>query len=159
MNEGDYVVYGKWLGDGYAEFVGYLRSGPSGPDEKISLTAYDNAGGSQRASVVKSQENAANGEDYWRAYTPPALNGGKALAGQAVFVSVAREEDDSDIFRGLIVGAPVTYQANLEIALRVLYYDTRRNRDRTRTFIPAAHAGPCDNFWSEVQPEPTFCED
>lgn len=153
MNEGDYIVFGKWLGDAYVEYVGYFRKFRWG--NKIDLTASDGQGGYTNEYSVRVDQDADEGQDYYRELSPEELTDQKPLQAQPVWVSYAREERNSKIYRGLILSQPETF--SLEGNMRTVFYDTNRNRDRVRTLVPQAQALPCDSFWASEEPQPVYC--
>lgn len=155
MNEGDYLVFGKWLGDAYAEYFGYFRRLRWG--NKIDLTASDGQGGYTKEYGVRLDEDADEGQDYYRVATEADLTDQKPLQAQAVWVSYAREESNSRILRGFILSQNEPF--NLECNMRVVFYDTYSNRDRVRTLLPQVEALPCDSFWAAEEPSPWYCDD
>lgn len=158
MNEGDFVRFGKWVGDGYSQFIGFYKW-PAWGAQRINLTTSDGQGGYSFERNVKHASDAVEGEDYWveTDEDPTILDDKRALQGQTVYVSIAREGGDSRIFRGFVLSAPDKDAAKGERPLRICYFDTRRNRTRVRTLIPQHQAIPCDSFWAVDLPEPTFC--
>lgn len=155
MNEGDYIVFGKWLGDAYAEYIGYFRRYRWG--NKIDLTASDGNGGYVRAYAVREADNATEGQDYYREQAPADLTDQLPLQAQPVWVSYAREGQNSRVLRGFVLSQPE--QFNLDGNIRAVFYDTSRNRDRVRTLLPQVQALPCDSFWAAEEPQPVYCDD
>lgn len=157
MNEGDSIIFGKYTTEGYLEYRGYVEK-----DHRthLHLTHVDGVGGYDDEDFVKDADDADGGEDFWRVDNDPfEFNDQRPLHGQRVWVSIAQEGRNSRIFRGLILGSPDATASTGNEPLRIRYYDTRRNRNRTKTLIPQAHATACDDFWAVTEPAPTYCDE
>lgn len=158
MNEGDYVIVGRWdsSAQAYLEYVGYIRHTHS---SGLASVAHSNGHGGYDKEHVKPQADAVEGEDYYRPYEG-ALDEQNPLQGQPVWVSYAQwYGGNSKILRGFILSSPSKYQGGLSISLRVVFYDTSRNRDKVRTLVPQAQALLCDSFWAAEEPQPVYCAD
>lgn len=148
MSKDDIVVFGQWTGDGYGERFAIVRDiDPTTIDLRYGLN-----GDVFTEQGVKSVEDATEGEDYWRAATPVDFTDQRPVSGQVVWVSHAREEENSNIYRGIVLSSPEAF-GSLETPLRTIF------GGRTRTLLPEAQAAPCDSFWAVEEPTPVYCDD
>lgn len=148
MTEDDIVVFGQWTGDGYGERFAIVRDvNPNDIDLRYGLN-----GNAFTQQGVKSADDAVEGEDYWRAAAPDDFTDQSPVSGQVVWVSHAREESDSEIYRGVVLSSPEAF-GSLETPLRTIF------GRRTRTLLPEAQAASCDSFWAVEEPTPVYCDD
>lgn len=148
MNEDEIVIYGKWEGAGYGEHFAIVRS----VNQNDIDVRYASSGAAVTVDGVKSAAVASSGEDYWRAAEPEDFTDQRAVSGQVVWVSHAREEENSDIYQGIVLSSTEAF-GNPNVPLRTAF------GRRTRTLLPQSQAGACDSFWAVSEPEPVYCDD
>lgn len=138
------VIFGKKYPEGYLEYFAIVID-PNG-------LRYVSQGQVRSEDNVKHINDIAPDDDYWRETEPADFTDQRPVSGQIVWVSYAREEQNSDIYQGIVVGSSEAF-GNLNTPLKTAF------GRRTRTLLPQSQAGPCDSFWAVEEPAPVYCDD
>lgn len=148
MNENDIVVFGRWIGSAYVEYLAIVRDiDPTTINLRHALN-----GDAVFEFGVLPADQVIEGQNYWRETTPEDFTDDSPVSGQVVWVSYAREEANSEVSQGIVLSSLSAF-GDLDLPLRVIF------GHRTRTLLPRSLAGSCDSFWSVNQPAPVYCDD
>lgn len=149
-NEGDLIIYGRWYGEGYGEHTAYVRHQHS--NGVVGLVYVDGDG--RHFRHAKHADDVVEGQNYWRYKCSldeiPEFSKERPLTGSTVWVNYIRNGQARPL-KGIVVSMPASPTMVYPI-LRVVFYDTARNRDLRKTLIHGSMADPCENYWSDVEP-------
>lgn len=160
MNEGDIVILGRWLGEGYGEYLAVVTDDGWGSNPKIDVAYTCGDGEYTRVYNVEEVGRVSEGEDYFRVDTavadPLPFNRQLPLIGKAVWVNYV-SHDHAHAYRGIVISVPDAPVAEWPV-MRVVFYDRRRRRRKVRTLLHGTSAIPCDNYWSDIEPAFHDCD-